>query len=261
MEIFCVVFILLFITAIIGKVSDNREKKNGLFAFDVKTKRAEPKYYYWEELDEKIEEICAIGEEKIGNNGLKYYKFGTGVSNATIPEIKIRFKEYWKEPQTRKDFQKLGCTSIEYDGSDRDFRSWTCYKQIGKKILHLYFLKGRLNDCRILSIYEINQQEETAYNKVYEVVNTKGKSSVYLMRNPLNNTHKIGKANNVEKRLNTFKTSNPDIELVTSKEFPNERAAYNIESMLHKQFQEQNTDREWFNLTDEQVNIVKALLS
>lgn len=105
----------------------------------------------------------------------------------------------------------------------------------------------------------INTQTQTKEQKTTN--NTNKPSSVYLIHNPLNDTYKIGKANIVGDRFNTIKTSNPDAVLVTSKEFVNEDAAYKVETMLHNQFKDKHYSREWYKLTDIELNIVKALLS
>jgi predicted GIY-YIG superfamily endonuclease len=86
-------------------------------------------------------------------------------------------------------------------------------------------------------------------------------SSVYLMFNPLNNTYKIGKANDVYKRLRTFQTGTPDIQLVTYKTYASEKQAFQMESMLHSQYQDNNYKKEWFNLNEEDVEFIKQTLS
>lgn len=220
-----------------------------IYASDEETKKPSPRVYYFEELREKIDEICSLANVTTNKDGLKYYSFGRMMS----PDINIRFKEYWKAPQTRKDFQKLGCTSIEY--SDK---VWTCYKQIGNKILSLYFNK-EYNHNYIFSIREIDLIQHEEQPK--QVGNEYKQSSVYLLFNPLNNTYKIGKANDVNKRLRTFQTGTPDIQLITYKTYASEKQAYQMETMLHRQYKDNNYKKEWFNLNEEDVEFIKQTLS
>ena len=230
------------------------KKLRPTIALDKETKQPEPKFYYFEELEEKISEICSLANVTTNKDGLKCYHFGSGMS----PEIKFTFKEYWNEPQTRKDFQKLGCTSIEY--SDK---CWTCYKQIGNKVLRLCLLKGCRHHYYISWIDEIDMKQDmvlTNNNEKIQVSSTKP-SSVYLLFNPLNNTYKIGKANDVYKRLRTFQTGTPDIKLVTYKTYASEKQAYQMETMLHRQYQDNNYKKEWFNLNEEDVEFIKQTLS
>lgn len=229
-----------------------------IYASDEETKKPSPRIYYFEELEDKIDEICSLANVTTNKDGLKYYSFGSMMS----PAINIRFKEYWNEPQTRKDFQKLGCTSIEYDGSDRDFRSWTCYKQIGNKVLRLYFPKFNRVYCNyaIWSISEIPQE----INEEYKQDEVKQKPQpkpyyVYLMGD--GRSYKIGISNNVQRRLKDFQTGNPYIKIITYKKFINQKEAEKIEKMLHQQYAHCNVGLEWFNPTDDELTTIKALLS
>lgn len=81
------------------------------------------------------------------------------------------------------------------------------------------------------------------------------------MFNPLNNTYKIGKANDVDKRLRTFQTATPDIQLVTYKTYASEKDAFRMENMLHNSYQDKNYAKEWFSLNEDDVSFIKQALS
>ena len=77
-------------------------------------------------------------------------------------------------------------------------------------------------------------------------------SYVYLMRSGDGERWKIGKADDVEERLRTFRTADPGI-LLEAEIFS--RDAYALEAQLHRKFQRQRIweAHEWFHLTPEQV--------
>lgn len=83
-------------------------------------------------------------------------------------------------------------------------------------------------------------------------------SYVYLMRSGDGERWKIGKADDVEERLRTFRTADPGISL-EAEIFS--RDAYALESKLHRKFQRQRIweAHEWFHLTPEQVQWLKRL--
>jgi len=79
---------------------------------------------------------------------------------------------------------------------------------------------------------------------------------VYLMESA--GRYKIGKADNVERRLATFQTADPQIRVVHV--IPT-RDAYGLEAYLHERFAGQRiwADREWFQLRPEDVQAIQAL--
>lgn len=60
---------------------------------------------------------------------------------------------------------------------------------------------------------------------------------------------KIGKANNVEKRLNQLQTASPK-QLTVTQTFPflSEKDAFDFERMLHKTFEHFKVNNEWYDL-------------
>lgn len=83
-------------------------------------------------------------------------------------------------------------------------------------------------------------------------------SYVYLMRSGDGERWKIGKADDVEERLRTFRTTDPGISL-EAEIFS--RDAYALEAQLHRKFRRQRIweSHEWFHLTPEQVQWIKRL--
>jgi hypothetical protein len=75
---------------------------------------------------------------------------------------------------------------------------------------------------------------------------------VYLIKNLSENHYKIGYTRRkVEDRLNEFKTGNSsDLAVIT---FFESEWGSKIEAALHKRFSTKKVDREWFNLTREDV--------
>lgn len=248
MEIFCVVFILLAITAIIGKVLD-QEKKNEEIEINKNEKQEiynNSKIIKFEELDEFVNNVCStLTPVKISKTQQKW-DFGlTNIDFGTNP------------PKTYDDLAKLGCTNIEVD--DNVILFWQCEKKIGNKnvILNNHF---ELDDKNFPLVSVSGIWEEINNNNSSNNSASKP-SSVYLMFNPLNNTYKIGKANDVYKRLRTFQTGTPDIQLVTYKTYASEKQAFQMENMLHRQYEDSNYKKEWFNLNEEDVEFIKQTLS
>lgn len=63
------------------------------------------------------------------------------------------------------------------------------------------------------------------------------------------NLYKIGKTNNVQKRLKTFQIGNPFIEIVRIID------GGHYEARLHKIYKHKRVSGEWFNITENEVNI------
>ena len=66
---------------------------------------------------------------------------------------------------------------------------------------------------------------------------------------------KIGKARNVETRLNSLQTGCPfDLALMFKIRCDSEKAAYELEGKLHKMFGEQRRRAEWFKIRGSQLS-------
>ena len=77
----------------------------------------------------------------------------------------------------------------------------------------------------------------------------KENTQTYLMRDANSGHTKIGKSINPKKRENKFKCSNLAISLCYV-------CDCNVETELHREFADKRIDREWFNLTDEDIKYI-----
>jgi hypothetical protein len=72
--------------------------------------------------------------------------------------------------------------------------------------------------------------------------------------------HKIGKSNKPYKRLKGFKTADPSIEIVLTKEFNTESDAFDFEKYLQNKYKSFKYQLEWFLLPEEELsNLIKFL--
>lgn len=84
---------------------------------------------------------------------------------------------------------------------------------------------------------------------------------VYLMKNNQNGYYKIGISNNCKYREKTLQSQEPDICLVCSKKYPSRTAARQMETMLHRYYQNSHLRGEWYRLTTEESKMVQKLLN
>jgi hypothetical protein len=121
-------------------------------------------------------------------------------------------------------------------------------KEVIEEVITL--LKNTLDDYEpLFDIFKlpVNKEEE-----ITDPIKTK-EGFVYLLFCSRTKFYKIGRARDVYKRLSQLKTANPCIELVS--------CAYvedmvRMENKLHSVFSDLNVDREWFNLTSNEVQII-----
>lgn len=83
---------------------------------------------------------------------------------------------------------------------------------------------------------------------------------VYLMIDTTNGFHKIGISNKPQYREKTLQSEKPTIELVCAKQFPSRTIAEAFESALHKAYANKRLRGEWFNLSEEEVLMLKETL-
>lgn len=83
---------------------------------------------------------------------------------------------------------------------------------------------------------------------------------VYLMIDTTNGFHKIGISNKPEYRERTLQSEKPTIELLCAKQYPSRVIAEAIESALHKAYENKRLRGEWFNLSEEEVLMLKETL-
>ena len=81
---------------------------------------------------------------------------------------------------------------------------------------------------------------------------------VYLMNQEESHMYKIGVTNNVSKRLSSIQTSNPNpVSLVFAGKVENPRK---LEKELHRHFKSQQITREWFELSNSDIDYVKQAI-
>ena len=71
----------------------------------------------------------------------------------------------------------------------------------------------------------------------------------YLVKDNATNLYKIGKATDPSKRVNALKVANTSIELYAVCE-------ENVEYIIHKEYHDKQVSREWFRLSDLDVNTI-----
>lgn len=111
-----------------------------------------------------------------------------------------------------------------------------------------------MNNATVDGIYSderFNNKEVSSYLAKYYRANDIG--YVYLIAGTHNGRtmYKIGKANDVQKRLKSFEVAIPfDIDLVFAIEV---KSPLSIESLLHKQFKDNRRDGEWFDFNSDML--------
>lgn len=127
---------------------------------------------------------------------------------------------------------------------------------INKLCLREYFrhYKEILNECGI---------QLTHVPTEVNIENKKNKDScyVYMMKDEVNGYHKIGISKNPNYRERTLQSEKPTIRLIAAKEYPIRSIAEAIEMALHKTYETKRLRGEWFDLTDEDIDILKQVLS
>lgn len=81
------------------------------------------------------------------------------------------------------------------------------------------------------------------------------KNFVYIMQNRQNNYYKIGRSIDTEHREKTLQSQEPDIVLIEKWS-----ASAEVEIMLHRRFKEKRLRGEWFKLTDDDLEEIRAFM-
>ena len=119
---------------------------------------------------------------------------------------------------------------------------------------HFKKYKEALLECEI-KLVNLPKVIEDGTNKADE------RCFVYLMHDEANGFYKIGISNNPEYREHTLQSEKPTIVLVTAKEFPIRPIAEAFEAALHKTYEDKRLRGEWFNLTVDDIEVLKKTLS
>lgn len=83
---------------------------------------------------------------------------------------------------------------------------------------------------------------------------------VYLMQDLANGFYKIGISNNPEYREGTLQSEKPTIELICARQYPTRTIAEAFEAALHNTFTNKRLRGEWFELSPQDVEILKDTL-
>ena len=138
---------------------------------------------------------------------------------------------------TELDYEMLS-KSLEIDNID--FKS-----------LKLASLELALNIMKC--IYKVDDSLNYKVYRNYENYsddNSRAFGFVYIAHTKNTNQYKIGSTGNIEKRLKTFKTGNPHITIIATKQSYNRLAD---ERIMHKLFKKNKISGEWFALSSEQL--------
>ena len=111
-----------------------------------------------------------------------------------------------------------------------------------------------LNECGI-QLTDIPEEADLENKKSTE------SCYVYMMKDDANGYHKIGISNNPTYRERTLQSEKPSISLIAAKEFPIRSIAEAFEMALHKTYETKRLRGEWFDLTVEDVDVLKQVLS
>ena len=101
---------------------------------------------------------------------------------------------------------------------------------------------------------------EGLYTENNNIKSTEKSCSVYLMKDLVNGSYKIGISNSPKYRERTLQSEKPEIELVHSKQFHKRNIAEIFEKVLHEFFKNKRIRGEWFQLTDEDISDLKTIL-
>lgn len=105
--------------------------------------------------------------------------------------------------------------------------------------------------------YECVMDDNETILKIFNIDGTlnykteKGNEFTYFIQDKPKNLIKIGKTGNIQKRYNTFRTANPDIEILLI--IPKDE----YEKYYHDRFKKYNHDLEWYFLVNEIKEFLK----
>jgi predicted GIY-YIG superfamily endonuclease len=90
-----------------------------------------------------------------------------------------------------------------------------------------------------------------------EIINKKPKKGfIYILKCNATGHYKIGSTKNISNRIKQLKTANSSIELI--KTYPVENIS--VEKELHAVFENQNINREWFELDQDDLDSIDEFM-
>lgn len=125
-----------------------------------------------------------------------------------------------------------------------------------KKLIETISLKK--NNLKLLQnvLSNLNREIENAEIFIAQNKNLSTSGYIYVIRSE-NGKYKIGKAQDVNKRLQSLQTGTPEkLELVLTIKTSNKNV---LETICHRQFSSKKIRGEWFSLTDDDLNWLSNL--
>lgn len=129
-------------------------------------------------------------------------------------------------------------------------------------------LEKTLNYCKIIGVSKQvlyrnfpelqdieNEAKAAIENKISDIININPKKTSYVYFAKSNDIYKIGVSDNPKSRLDNLRTGSAipiEIEYVIPSNNPRD-----IETTLHRRFANKNVHREWFNISDDEINQLK----
>lgn len=172
-----------------------------------------------------------------------------------IKERKIELTKYFYN--WIKNMMELGFEIEDVLSFDKLFSKTFSFCLKENSIDKLKKLRCLIDDCRCLYHECALYLSETILMFIVDLQQYKEpctkRGFVYLIKNPTNNSMKIGRTKNLEQRLNSIRTGVPQAKLFAFKEVDN--FIYE-EGRLHKKFKEKRIGREWFLLDDKDIKLI-----
>jgi hypothetical protein len=137
-------------------------------------------------------------------------------------------------------------------GGIENYRSKHNLQIVVKKFAQDYIslVNKEIDDYNPIEVKEMTKESARVDDACY----------VYLMKDLSNGFYKIGISNNPEYRERTLQSEKPTIEMIASKKFPIRKIAESFERSLHITFADKRIRGEWFELTQVDVEHLKASL-
>ena len=150
-------------------------------------------------------------------------------------------------------FTKIGTSDVRFLPNSGGFPN---HKEIDEIIDVLQQLKNEMTD------EDINKKNDEYWENAYSFENNKKKEKkkqegyIYVIKS--NKHYKIERTLNPEQRIEKYITENPNkIEVILCEKV---KDYVGVEKKLHSIFEYKNHNREWFNLNDEEISLIKSYL-
>ena len=186
----------------------------------------------------EVAEICGVTEECIRQNASERFL------------IDILEQPYFLPKKELQDLQDYLAKVLKLDDDGDTLVSEYMYN----------LLKARDANIR-RSIEKLGKRIEDAMCFEEEVSKRSSERSfVYLARcDSTPGIYKIGKSKGLAARESCLKCGNIYLKIVASVQLTSEREAYKLETYLHKLFVDKRVEREWFEISEEDIQLLVDL--